>query len=163
MAVTSDFDVARTEVLETLEAYGARTRSEMITAARIIAFSFSALELLAEAKNTEMEPAMRLRVRACANNLNRSSQQDEKSLAKRLLCDIPDGVQSADDLIDDMPEAEFEAALQHAQAEIASYRNRLSGVRPAHSPQPQPPSHNRPLGGAVMNAFAQSATPPQPA
>ncbi|HEX4366369.1 MAG TPA: hypothetical protein VH023_06045, partial [Rhodopila sp.] len=46
LPLTSDFDLARQEVLETLDSYGARTRSEMINAMRIIALSFTSMELM---------------------------------------------------------------------------------------------------------------------
>jgi len=123
LAVTSDIDEARAEVLETLASYGARTRSEMINAARIIAFSFSALDRLAEAAGTEMAASMRLRFSSCANNLNRSCQQNEQALAARLAIDVPDAAQPVAEPMDDMPEAEFEAALLQARIQIDAYRN----------------------------------------
>jgi hypothetical protein len=168
LSMTSDHDLAREEIVETLASYGARTRSEMLNAVQIIAFSFSALDVLAEATAIkEMSAATRLRYRGCANGLNRSCQQNEKTLAKRLACDLPDApdpaldpaLDPAGEPIDDMPQEVFEAMLQQAHAEIASYSNRLSGVRPATLPQPVPPSqprnNMRSGGSAIMDAFAQ--------
>jgi hypothetical protein len=149
LAVTSDYDIASAEVLETLASYGARTRSELINAARIIAFSFSALDMLAEVKATEMSPSMSLRFRGCANNLNRACQQNEASLAKKLACDTPESPTA--EPIDDMQEAEFEAALQHAKIQIEAYRNGL--------PQTAPVPPQRPMGSAMLNALAKEARP----
>lgn len=172
-AATADFDVACAEVLETLSSYRARTRSEFITAARIIAFSFSALDLLAEARSTEMPPAIRLRFTACANSLHRSSQQDERALTRRLACDTASPVAeplatspatSVPTLADATTESDYEAALQHAQAQMATCRNRLSGNRPATSPQPPPATHrNREKRSDIMmNILAELARPAQP-
>jgi hypothetical protein len=133
MPLTENFDLARAEVLETLASYGARTRSEMINAARIIAFSFSALEVLAEAKACEMSPELTMRYRGCANALNRSCQQIETRLATSLASDLPEPPKA--EPADDIPDAEVEAAIQYAKAQIQTYRNRLSAVPPATLPQ----------------------------
>lgn len=68
LAVTADKGQAEAEVLETLAAYGARTRAELVRAVQTIAFSFSALEVLAEAKMgaPKMPATLRLRYLGCA-------------------------------------------------------------------------------------------------
>jgi hypothetical protein len=70
---------ARTEIIETLEAYATRTRAEMLQAAHIIALGMTTLDVLAEAKTADMSPSMRLRYRGCANGLNRSTLRTEKA------------------------------------------------------------------------------------
>jgi hypothetical protein len=163
-AVTTDFELAREEILETLASYGARSRSEMIAAARIIAFSFSALDMLAEAKVTEMSASMRLRFRGCANGLNRACQQNEKALAKSLTCDRPNASQSKAEPIDDLPDAEVEAALQQTHTQIETYRNRASATRPAAGPRAsQQDPNQRPWGSAMLAAIANQDPPIQPA
>jgi hypothetical protein len=132
-AVTMDHDAARAEVIETIASYGARTRAEMINAVQIIAFSFSALDVLAEAKATEMPPALRLRFRGCANNLSRSSQKNEDTLGKRLASDPPAASDDASEPIDDMPEAAYEESLALAKAHIATYRDSLPAADPVTS------------------------------
>jgi hypothetical protein len=161
-AVTHEFEVAREEIFETLASYGVRTRPELIHAARVIAFSFSALDMLADAKSSGMSPSMRLRFRGCANGLNRSCQQDEQRLARRLTCDPPKAAKPTTNLTDDIPDAEFEAAIQQAEAKIASYRNRLSGARPAASPQPAPGSRHERRAGIMMNVLADLGMPTHP-
>lgn len=160
LAVTSDFEVARAEVLETLASYGARTRSELISAARIIAFSFSALDTLYEAKATDMTPSMRLRFNGCANGLNRSCHQNEQLLAKRLACDLPGVTIAASEPADAMPEAEFEAAIQQAQAHIATYRNRLSAAPPRSRTERH--TNDQPMGSAILNALTATTAHPAP-
>jgi hypothetical protein len=125
-----DAETARAEILETLQSYGARTRAEMLNAVQIIAFSFSALDLLQEAKMTEMSPSMRLRFHGCANNLNRSSQKNEQTLAKRLACDPPNAETSAEP-IDDVTDAEAEETLRLVQATLAAHHASLSGTTTA--------------------------------
>ena len=137
-AVTLDTDAARAEIIETIASYGARTRGEMIKTVQIIAFSFSALDVLAEAEATEMAPALRLRFRSCANNLNRSSQASEATLAKSLASDAPEAGDYASEPVDDMPEAAFEKSLALAKTHIASYRDSLSATHPVAAGQPVP-------------------------
>jgi hypothetical protein len=158
LALTPDFEQARAEVLETLASYGARTRSEMISAAQIIAFSFAALEMLAEAQVTEMSPSMRLRFNGCANGLNRSCRQNETRLAKSLACDLPTAADSRDEPANDVPDAEVEEALQYARVRIDSYRNRLSGAQamPASQRNPDKRLSN---GAMMMDALARTALP----
>ena len=89
LTVTPDVELARAEIVQTLASYGARTRAEMLSAVQIIAFSFSALDVLAEASMMDTPPVTRLRFHGCANALNRSCQQNERMLARRLACDLP--------------------------------------------------------------------------
>ncbi|WP_428485234.1 hypothetical protein [Rhodopila sp.] len=163
LTITPDLNLARTEILETLISYGARTRAEMLNAVQIIAFGFSALDVLAEAKATEMSPTLRLRFRGCANGLNRSCQQNEKALARRLTCDIPNVAAAEAEPLNDVPDPAVEEAIQQASAKIETYRNRLSGARPATVPHAIAPSQQdanpRPWGSAIMQALAETQTP----
>jgi hypothetical protein len=168
LTMTSDHNLVRAEILETLADYGARTRSEVLNAVQIIAFGFSALDVLAEAKAvTEMSLGMRLRFRGCANGLNRSCQQNGKTLAKRLTCDVPDAANPAADPVDDLEEPAIEEALQQARTVMNSYSNRLSGARPATGPHAVHASQrDRKKGlwsGPMMDALAQNGVPAHPA
>jgi hypothetical protein len=169
LTITPDLDAARAEILETLASYGAQTRAEMLNAVQVIAFGFSALDVLAEAKATEMSPAMRLRFRGCANNLNRACQQNEKTLAQRQASSQQDAAQTAAEPIEDIPDTEVQAALQQAKAQIATSRARLSSHRPTIAPQPpgstpQEDRNTRLWTKAMMDAVAKhSPTTGQPA
>ncbi len=162
--VTPDLAAARAEALETLASYGARTRAELLCAVQIIVFGFAALETLGEAKTAEMSPSLRLRFRGCANNLNRSGQKTEQTLLKRLACDAPAATEQ--EPINDLPEAQAEELLQQTQATIDTYRTRLSGNRPAHSPQPpahDPKRDNKRLWSkAMMDTMAEMGMPVTP-
>jgi hypothetical protein len=166
LGVCPDLDAARAEILETLASYGARTRSEMLNAAEIIAYGLSGLDALFEAKTAEMSPSLRLRYRGCANNLSRSCQKAEQMLTKRLASDLPQSAEPHPEPVNDMPQPEVQQAIQAVQATIATYRNRPSANHPTTSPQAQPASqddHNNHLwDGAMINALAQMGMPVQP-
>ena len=153
LTVTSDRAAAKLEILQTLTDYGARTRSELITAARIIALSFSSLDLLAESKAMEMSPSLRLKYRTCANSLDRTSQRNETALNRSLACQDP----TAAAVGNDITEAEADAMFQETQAMIASCRNRLSNARPTTKPAHAHPTHKR--QSPLMAAFHQPAPP----
>jgi hypothetical protein len=155
--------VARAEILETLASYGGRTRSEILNAAHIIAFSFAALDTLAEAKDPDLSPSLRLRYRGCANNLNRSCQQNEKTLARRMAADA---VEPTEEPVKDLPDAEFHEAIQHAEANIAAYRNCPGGNRSPGSPSltlrvSQGDKNNRLWGSAMMSILTEIGMPVQ--
>jgi hypothetical protein len=80
MDATTGLDDARAEVLDTLAAYPIRSRTDVLQAARIIAFSMATLDTLHQAKTLEMSDSMRIRYRSCANGLNRTASQMQKSL-----------------------------------------------------------------------------------
>ena len=164
LGVTSDVDAARAEIIETLASYGARTRSEMLNAARIIAYGIAALATLGEASDPEMPASMRLRFRGCANGLDRSGQQNETALAKRLACDVPDAAAAPVEPVDDMADADVQAEITQARAKIDTCRNRLSGASPKpHAVPGSKQENNRRLwSGAMMDALAELGMPVQP-
>jgi hypothetical protein len=166
LPLTGNFQLAQAEIVETLASYGARTRSEMINAARIIALSLTSLELLGQAKaTTDMPPDVRLLYIASANSLARTCHQNEVTLAKRLACEVPGA--TVTEPVDDLSRQDADAALQEAQAKIDSYRNRLSGARPAAGPHAVPGSHpdptQRPWSSAMINTLIEQAAAPGPA
>lgn len=166
--VCTDEATAREDILETLASYAGRSRSEIINAARIIAFSFAALDTLAEAKASDLSPSMGLRYRGCANNLNRSCQQNEQILAKRLACDLPRPPLPTDEPIDDLPDPDFHKAIEQAEASIESYRDRLATTRSPKLPtRPFPPAekarNNQIWGRAMMDILAEMDMPAQSA
>jgi hypothetical protein len=180
LPVASDPAAARADILATLASYAGRTRAEIINAARIIAFSFAALDTLAEAKTEDLSPSMRLRYRGCANNLNRSCQQNEQTLARRMGRDLPGGIEVPLEPTNDIPEQEYEDALQHAHQEIADHRRRLAakpsdfptGARQTGKPSifpTTPPKTDvqalseRMWGNAMMEVLSEMGMPVQPA
>jgi len=167
LPVCPDQAVARAEIIETLAAYGATSRSEVINAARVIAFSFAALDTLAEAREPELSPSLRLRHRSCANNLNRSCQQNERMLANRLARPAPEAPHPGQEPLNDVPDPEFHAAIQQAEASIASHRNRLAPQSPRLPSRPLPPAekaqNDRLWAAAMINILAEMGMPVQPA
>jgi hypothetical protein len=127
-----DVHEARNEIIDTLASYATRTRAEFLQAAQIIAFGMTTLDVLAEAKTTEMSLSMRIRYRGCANGLNRSTIQMEKSLDKSLACDLPVAPEPIPDpLAEDLKVADVKAQIEQVQAKLAAYRDRLAATRPA--------------------------------
>jgi hypothetical protein len=150
--MTPDPALARAEILETLESYGVRTRAEILNAVQIIAFSFSALEMLAEAKETpDLSPSAKLRFRSCANGMNRASQQNEKALEKRLAYDIPNPN-------DTFTDEEMEEQLRQTQAIIERYRDQVDHFMTTgqHAPATQHPS-----GSPLLRALGDLPHPHQ--
>ena len=159
LAIIPDPAAARAQCFETLASYGARTRAEAINAVQIIAFSLTTLDTLAEAKENEMSLSMRLRYRGCANNLNRSAQQNEATLAKRQAADPPQPAEPAKEPVADLSNEETQQALQHVHAQIAAHRSRLATTRPANEPD-APPSYVDDLNMAAWtNAMIEVLTP----
>jgi hypothetical protein len=168
LPVAVDPAVARAEILETLGSYGGRTRAEVINAARIIAFSFSALDTLAEATAEDLSASMRLRYKGCANNLNRSCQQNEQNLAMRLACDLPEAIEQSTELVNDVPDHEYQKAVQHAHDEIAAHRDRLDAARSPNLPSrrastTQQAENDRIWGSVMMEVLSEMGMPVQPA
>lgn len=156
LPLTSDFELARAEVLETLESYGARTRAEMLNAMRIIALSFTSLELLAATKGTEMPPEMRLHYIRHANSLARICQQNENALARRLTIDLPEPAEQPAEPIDDISDAEVAAMVQQTQAQIDAYRKSIPGPPAIANP-------SQPKWDTAMMAAATAQGAPRPA
>jgi hypothetical protein len=156
-----DLHDARNEIIDTLASYGTRTRAELLKAAQIVAFGMTTLDVLSEAKTLEMSQSMRIRYRGCANGLNRSTIQMEKSLDKSLACDAPTAAEPMPEPINDLPDAEVQGAVAHARTAIDAHRNRLpaTATRPATDE-----ARNKQLwAGAMMDTLKQMGFPAQPA
>jgi hypothetical protein len=147
---------ARNEIIETLESYGTRTRSEMLQAAQIIALGMTTLDVLAEAKTADMSQSMRLRCRGCANGLNRSTLRTEKALDERLAYDLPAASETMPEPVSDVPDADLEIAMKHARAAIEAHRsNRVSANRPE-------PKNDQRWAGAMIDTLKQMGIPVGP-
>lgn len=145
----------RAEIIETLADYATRTRAELLQAAQIIALGMTTLDVLAEAKTTEMSQSMRARYRSCANGLNRSTLNTEKALDRRLADDAPLPTDIGEPL-NDLPDQEVEGAIDHAQAAIDAYRGRLSTTQS----RPHPDDRFQHLtDGALLYASGQLNAP----
>ena len=86
-ATLPDLQDARHAIVGALTGYAARTRAEILEAAQIVAYSFTALDSLGEAAKQDVSLPMRLRLRGQAIALNRSKKQCQTSLADSLCYD----------------------------------------------------------------------------
>jgi hypothetical protein len=178
-----DMRDARNEIIELLGSYGTRTRSEMLQAAQIIAFSMTTLDVLAEAKTAEMSQSMRLRYRSCANGLNRSTMRTEKVLDERLAYDPPPAIpDTVPEPVNDVPDADLEIAMEHARAAIKEHRDHVAatsrsrtgnshngnahnGNPHAASPHPGHPTNgnnNPPWAGPMIDTLQKAPVAPSP-
>ncbi len=141
---------ARQEILETLSAYATRTRPEFLKAVRIIAFSMTTLDVLAEAETTEMSLSMRLRHRGCANSLDRSTTQAEKSLDQQLLRPVPELSQPVSEKEEARKDAEVLANIASVRAQLAATRRTPAPMRETSDARAQPhhPTQTEPPEGA---------------
>jgi hypothetical protein len=155
IGVTPDSEAARAEILETLESYGARTRAEFLNAVQTIAYGMSALDMLHEAKTTEMSPSMRLRFRGCANNLTRNGQKQEQTLIKRLGCDQPGAAKRPAEPIDDVPDAAVDMTLEEVKAELDKFRDRFFGPGALTGPTAKQDSEKRARGMSMLDIIGE--------
>ena len=120
-----DFAATRDEILETLAAYAPRNRAELFAAAKLIACTMTALSAMAEAEGADLTPAMRLRVRACANTVNRHANHAQQTLDKR----PPDKHQAHDLPAHHVPTIQIEEDPAVAAAKDAEVIERLRQVK----------------------------------
>jgi hypothetical protein len=67
--------------MEALNTYGVRTQAELLIVSKIVAFGLAALDDLRLSMHPDVGLAQKIRLRAQANALNRSAQQNEAALA----------------------------------------------------------------------------------
>ena len=159
LTMTPDRALAHSDIVETLQSCGARTRFELILAAKAMACDLSALDILAKSKIMDMSASMRLRYAACAGGLGRLGRQTQQMLDRRLAAQpdaaipaaSPSPVASSADPalptepaslepglteltpaepLNDIADARAEETLQTMQADIQAYRNRLASAQP---------------------------------
>ena len=80
---TIDDRLARQMAVSAIEAYEPQTRADYVNAARIIAFSMTALALLGKTTNPDMPMPEQMRAYGRANALNRSADQSERTMMQR--------------------------------------------------------------------------------
>ncbi|WP_428491036.1 hypothetical protein [Rhodopila sp.] len=137
-----DFAATRDEILETLTSYAPRNRAELFATAKLIACTMTALSAMAEAEGADLTPSMRLRVRACANTVNRHANQAQQALDKHQARDIPARPISAspipaqdieveeDPAVADAKDAEVIERLRQVKTMIETTRQRLAETNP---------------------------------
>ncbi|WP_428489542.1 hypothetical protein [Rhodopila sp.] len=134
-----DFAATRDEILETLTSYAPRNRAELFATAKLIACTMTALSAMAEAEGADLTPSMRLRVRACANTVNRHANQAQQALDKHQARDIPgrpvpipaqDIEVEEDPAVADAKDAEVIERLRQVKAMIETTRQRLAETDP---------------------------------
>jgi hypothetical protein len=134
----------------------------MLQAAQMIALGITTLDIPAEAKTTDMPASMGIRFRGCANGLNRSTIQVEKALDRRLACELPMSLEPIPEPVNDIPDARWQAEIEHSQTQIEQIqavidlqRNRSSGAPGSTNEEPK----NMLWTGAMKDRMNQPARP----
>jgi len=143
---------ARLAIIETLAAYGAQTRAELLNAAQVIAFSLSALDNLGRAMAPELSVSLCLRLRGGANALNRAARQNARALNAPTPNDDQrtnpargsHGPAQPADPAEETDEADIQVAMEQARNRIAMAQARIdveqATLRLASAPTPVPAS-----------------------
>jgi hypothetical protein len=139
-----DINLARLAAIETIHTYQARNHADLIAVAQIIACGLAVLASLSQSMEDEISLSMTLRLRGNAVALNRSAEQNRRSL-KQPLRDDPTPYHPE---LPPEPEPEFaadptsaESLLSAAAAQqlAAEADARLTGpVQTARTPVPAP-------------------------
>lgn len=139
---------ARLAAMETLASYRAQTQAELVKIVQIIAFGLAAMDNLGLSMAPDLSLSMKLRLRAGANALNRSAQQNTRALEKNRRESPPlepccaersamaeaQAVPPVDE--DAVTEATLQVAIEQAQTMIEAARVRRPAAQPAATIQP---------------------------
>ncbi len=168
-----DLGSARLAAMETLAAYQARTQSELVKIAQIIAFGLAAMDNLRLSMTPDLSLSMIARLRAGAQALNRAAQQNARALEKArrdnpppaparaaaaaLAPAEPEPVPLLDDAI---TETDIQTSIERARAAVKAARDRLQAATtlpPATQPAAVQPPAAQPRG---LRPPPASALPP---
>nr|WP_294509426.1 hypothetical protein [uncultured Rhodopila sp.] len=168
----ADTPTARRMAHSALDAYYPESRADFINAARTIAFSMAAIALLGKATATpNLTMPEQLRAYGCANALNRSAEQSERSMMVRRAYlhanpqpERPPIPPAESTTISPQDEAEIEARVAEAMQEYRAACARSAAEKQppqAEAPNPQPaPSAEPPFRTpASLEAALRSAMP----
>lgn len=120
---------ARDTIVKALMAYAIRTEAEILEAAQIVAYSFTALDNMGEAATPGVSLPMRLRLCGQTSALNRSKRQCQTALADSLCQDVPEKVPGPEPLRSE-PDSIHTVLIQPASTPEADQ----------HSAAPNPPA-----------------------
>lgn len=144
-ASATDAALAHRAAVSAIEAYHPRSRADLVNIARTIAFSMTALAVLAATASQDMTLAEQMRAFGRANALNRSADQSERTMMRRW----------RDQQAEPPAPAAEPAALDitvddsEIRAEIAKIMQQYAAIQPigpeAPLPEPAPPPAEIPL------------------
>ena len=81
-AAMGDITLARAAAIETVNSDRARSQTDLLASAQVVAFGLAALDSLSRSMGDEISITMALRLRGNANACNRASEQNRRALAK---------------------------------------------------------------------------------
>ena len=158
-------DFARMAALETVNSYRARSHSDLIAVASIVAFGLAAISSACLSMADEVSLAMTLRLRANANACDRSAARNRRALQNNQDSPMPDPVFAPDRPTDPVPDPEADRKDAEAIARLAATRQRAeallqthpSGRRSARPANPTPALAAAPAPAAAVAADTQQA------
>jgi hypothetical protein len=139
-SATSDADLARLAAIETFASYKARTQIEWLSIAQIVAFGLAAVDNLRLAMTADLSLPMKLRLRGCANALNRSAQQNLRALEKYRAKHLPRVVERAAMPVacgatdDEIAGSDVKAKADHAHGAVTQVHARAHDAPSDHQP-----------------------------
>jgi hypothetical protein len=141
LTTNGDIALARAAAIQTVNAYRARDDADLIAIAQIIAFGLAALGSLCLSMAGDLTLNMTLRLRGNANALNRSAEQNRRTLAHRH--PSPAQQQQTEPRFDPGTDP-FQAATLADLAETDRRSAEVLAARRAPEPPPEQPAAQTP-------------------
>jgi hypothetical protein len=137
-AAMGDITLARAAAIETVNSDRARSQTDLLAIAQVVAFGLAALDSLSRSMGDDISITMALRLRGNANACNRASEQNRRALAKaQAEIDLPET---------DLPAPEAAPPLAKPSPFLSDAAEAMlaeeARARPHPLPQtPAPPDH----------------------
>ncbi|WP_428483745.1 hypothetical protein [Rhodopila sp.] len=154
-----DVSLARLVTTETVASYQARTHADLVKIGQIIAFGMAVLDTLRLSMGADLSLTMKLRLRGCANALNRSAQQNNAALERSRRGDAAQEAASAHRAAadqDDIQGADLQDMIAQAQTMLQDFQAQIAlGSAAATKPAETPPTPTQPA--LIQPTLAQPA------
>ncbi|WP_428486459.1 hypothetical protein [Rhodopila sp.] len=162
----ADLAHARHLATQTLLSYGPSTEADLIKIMQIVGFGLGAMDNMRLSAGDAATLSMKLRLRGCANGLNRSAQQNNQALEKDRHQRGTAQPMMEHDGTTAWPQpgpAEQAAAEAECQAAIDAARTQIEAARAGIKAAPAAPTQSAPTQALLTRTAPPRPTPPQPA
>jgi hypothetical protein len=152
----TDSAFARKAALSAIAAYHPESRADIVSIARILAFSMASLVALGLAAGTDLTPAQKMRYFGRANALNRSADQTERMMLQRRRNERANPPAEPPAKLDPLPAA---APINHDAALEALVDEAMAAYRATTAQKQAPKSTPAPRPETAIQAAAPSPRP----